>query len=238
MEIFGIGAPEILLIMVVALVVFGPDKLPEIAREAGKMVRAFRQLTNEATSEIRNLTQETGLSEEIKNIRTEINGVTQSVRQEMTSIKTEMSGIGNEVTTTVTEQYKVSYEPTPDTIAPEAPVEANPPMATITSTVREVSDAERDEFNRRRLAELAEQANANTLIESAVNNHPATAPVLDAQAAETAAVDAAYEGWYNPPETSAYQVPQIGSDAADAGEPLLKTKPRIGKRSAFGTRKE
>ena len=63
MGFFGIGGWEILLILVVALIIWGPDKLPEIARKLGKTVRAFKKasfdLTNAVTKEIE---KETGLS--------------------------------------------------------------------------------------------------------------------------------------------------------------------------------
>ena len=63
MGFFGIGGWEILLILVVALIIWGPDKLPEIARKLGKTVRAFKKasfdLTNAVTKEIE---KETSLS--------------------------------------------------------------------------------------------------------------------------------------------------------------------------------
>lgn len=40
---FDIGWPELLLILVVALVLFGPNRLPELARSIGKSVNAFKQ---------------------------------------------------------------------------------------------------------------------------------------------------------------------------------------------------
>jgi sec-independent protein translocase protein TatB len=40
--VFGIGLPELMVIMVVAVVVFGPDRLPEFARQAGRLVRQVR----------------------------------------------------------------------------------------------------------------------------------------------------------------------------------------------------
>ena len=50
---FGIGLPELMVIMVVAVVVFGPDRLPEFARQAGRIVRQVRKFTENARDEIR-----------------------------------------------------------------------------------------------------------------------------------------------------------------------------------------
>ncbi|MCY1081359.1 Sec-independent protein translocase protein TatB [Archangium lansingense] len=44
---FNIGAGELILIVVVALLVLGPQKLPEFARTIGKFVREFRRQTDE-----------------------------------------------------------------------------------------------------------------------------------------------------------------------------------------------
>jgi TatA/E family protein of Tat protein translocase len=45
---FGsIGAPELILIFIVALLVFGPRKLPELGRALGKGISEFRKATND-----------------------------------------------------------------------------------------------------------------------------------------------------------------------------------------------
>lgn len=53
MNIFGIGLPEMAVILVVALLVFGPKKLPEIGRSLGKALRGFQEASNEFQSEFK-----------------------------------------------------------------------------------------------------------------------------------------------------------------------------------------
>ncbi|WP_456698751.1 sec-independent translocase [Aeromicrobium sp. P5_D10] len=49
---FGMGVPEIAVIMVVALLVFGPERLPEIARQAGGFVRSLKQMADNAKEDL------------------------------------------------------------------------------------------------------------------------------------------------------------------------------------------
>ena len=53
MNIFGIGLPEMGLIMVLALLVFGPKKLPEIGRSLGKAIRGFQEASKEFQDEFK-----------------------------------------------------------------------------------------------------------------------------------------------------------------------------------------
>ncbi|HEU4343806.1 MAG TPA: Sec-independent protein translocase protein TatB [Candidatus Binatia bacterium] len=55
---FGIGMPELLLILAVALVVLGPKKLPELARALGKGMAEFRRATDELKDEFHKIERE------------------------------------------------------------------------------------------------------------------------------------------------------------------------------------
>lgn len=49
---FGfLDAPELVIILVIALVIFGPGKLPELGKSLGKGIREFKKATDEKTAE-------------------------------------------------------------------------------------------------------------------------------------------------------------------------------------------
>jgi sec-independent protein translocase protein TatB len=49
---FGVGVPEMFVIALVAMLVFGPDRLPDLARQAGKFVRTVRQMAENAKDDL------------------------------------------------------------------------------------------------------------------------------------------------------------------------------------------
>lgn len=51
MRIFGIGVPELLLILLICLLIFGAAKLPEIGRALGKTIQEFKKGMKEMGSE-------------------------------------------------------------------------------------------------------------------------------------------------------------------------------------------
>lgn len=55
MNFFGIGTGEILLILVIATLVVGPERMVELARQLGDMLRRFRETTESVTREFRDV---------------------------------------------------------------------------------------------------------------------------------------------------------------------------------------
>ncbi len=49
---FGIGVPELLLILALALIIFGPGKLPDVGKAVGRAIGEFRHASRELESEL------------------------------------------------------------------------------------------------------------------------------------------------------------------------------------------
>jgi Tat protein translocase TatB subunit len=80
MEVFGIGPLEIALIVLVAFIVLGPDRIPSTMRQLGKWTRQLRETANNITrdynTEIREITGEiTALQDEIRSIQRDLGGI-------------------------------------------------------------------------------------------------------------------------------------------------------------------
>ena len=78
---FGIGYQEMFIVLVVALVIFGPSRLPELAGQVGRWVRDFRLMSADLTGEF-------------EKTFAEVDEVKKSFTREMQSIQDEVEGVG------------------------------------------------------------------------------------------------------------------------------------------------
>ena len=82
MNIFGIGLPEMGVILVVALLIFGPKKLPEIGRSMGKALRGFQDASRDFESEFKREAQQ--LEEAVTTTKPEAEKVAATPKDDIT----------------------------------------------------------------------------------------------------------------------------------------------------------
>jgi sec-independent protein translocase protein TatA len=83
--VMGIGGSEILVIILVALLLFGADKLPEIARGLGKGMREIKKATDDIKREFEESTRE---------VRNDLNDVAKTIKSDVNEMK---DTVGKEV---------------------------------------------------------------------------------------------------------------------------------------------
>ncbi|HIC88270.1 MAG TPA: twin-arginine translocase subunit TatB, partial [Anaerolineae bacterium] len=64
-NIFGVGPVELILVVILALIFLGPERLPELARQAGKLARELRLMTQSLTREFE---EEIGPLDEVRDV--------------------------------------------------------------------------------------------------------------------------------------------------------------------------
>jgi Tat protein translocase TatB subunit len=82
---FGIGYQEMFIVLVVAMVIFGPSRLPELAGQVGRWVRDFRRMSSDLTGEF-------------SSTFSEIDEVKKSFERELKSAAGELDNAGKSVT--------------------------------------------------------------------------------------------------------------------------------------------
>ena len=93
MGFFGMGMQEIVIIAIVALIIFGPDRLPELASQAGKLLRDARRMTSDLQGEFEreagvNVRELRGqVDRELAGIKGELAGVNSTMQKEVNNVK-------------------------------------------------------------------------------------------------------------------------------------------------------
>lgn len=77
------GFQELLVIAVVAFLVFGPERLPEMARTAGRLVGRLRSETRRNLDEFQELSEVRELRDELRSVRSELNEANTDLRRRL-----------------------------------------------------------------------------------------------------------------------------------------------------------
>ena len=86
---FGLGAMEILIILVIAFMLFGPKELPEIGKQVGKAVKGFKETTEDLRQSV---------EPEINMITQELKSVEQDLESSIKEAEEQIKGATDEVT--------------------------------------------------------------------------------------------------------------------------------------------
>jgi sec-independent protein translocase protein TatA len=82
---FGIGGGELILIIFIALMLFGSDKIPEIARALGKGMAQLKNATNEIKSEIQKGAEANGIDTSMKELTSTFSDEVEKVKSNLDS---------------------------------------------------------------------------------------------------------------------------------------------------------
>jgi sec-independent protein translocase protein TatA len=136
MDFFGIGAPELVLILLIFFIFFGPTKLPEIAGMMGKAMRKIKQASaemnknlQEMSDEIKETTKETqsgvsgdkGLLKELQDVSKELGDaakdisdstrVTSGISKDLREVSKEITSVARETTVPEPKQGEAANNP-------------------------------------------------------------------------------------------------------------------------------
>ncbi len=98
MNIMGMGWQEMMLILVGALIIFGPARLPEVAGQLGKAMRDLRKMTSELTGE---LERTAGVGDIKKAVQSELAGIQKEVNSATAGVNRELNKATSSVNSTV-----------------------------------------------------------------------------------------------------------------------------------------
>lgn len=141
MDILGVGFPELVLIFIIALMVFGPRRLPEIAVKIGKTIADLRNMSQGLMTEWQREITVAARIDELEKARQEVSEITQEIQQAKTDIASvaadqakELDQARQDLNRAKQEVQQAATPPSPpvdgpETPAPETPDPGNSPAA-------------------------------------------------------------------------------------------------------------
>ena len=134
---FDIGFSELLVIMVVALLVIGPERLPKVARTAGHLFGRLQRYVNDVKSDIQ---RELEL-DELKKLRSQFEDAARSVEQSVNEVGREINAVSDDLNRSIAGDGQAPASPPPAALpdaVPLAAADAAPVHASTTSTEAKV----------------------------------------------------------------------------------------------------
>jgi sec-independent protein translocase protein TatB len=136
MNFFGVGPAELIVILVVALVFVGPERLPKLAADLARTIREIRKYTGSLAAEFNEVIQEfekdtAGEKSTWKEIETGITGAAKSVTDAVRDVRAEVQGAKTDAAVA---------EPTKWAEIPATPPEAQPGAAAVATNGAHVAN--------------------------------------------------------------------------------------------------
>ena len=109
---FGIGMPEMILILAIALIVIGPKKLPDLAKSLGRAMNEFKKATREIKESI-------DVGDDLKDVKKSFDDLNTDIRTSVNPLKSES------LDTSASDEKTFEHKE-----AEEAPAQPQPPTET------------------------------------------------------------------------------------------------------------
>jgi TatA/E family protein of Tat protein translocase len=119
---FGIGMPELIIILVIALIVIGPKKLPDLAKALGRGMAEFRKATQEIKDSLE-------LDEDLREVKKDLVDSISAVNRPLDLMEMEAKEEEGVVKPQDSEQAREPFEKSEQEIMPAVEAEAKPPAA-------------------------------------------------------------------------------------------------------------
>ena len=107
---FGIGGGELVFIMFIVLMLFGSDKVPEMARTMGKAMAQLKNATNDIKSEIQKGAEDNGFDQKT------FNDLTGGINLEINKAKANLLGDTSNPLSGITETFSTEVKKTKDSL--------------------------------------------------------------------------------------------------------------------------
>lgn len=104
MEFLGVGYQELLLVLVLLLVVVGPERMPQMAYQIGRAVREMQKYARAVRDEFRD--EMDYIQEQYDTVKGEVDDARRSLREETQKFDSEMRSISSEVDNAIPDEIK------------------------------------------------------------------------------------------------------------------------------------